>query len=126
MNIWFCAYTSLSKGKKDNLRNSLFYYDSIKSFVFKGISLISHIGRTIFRIKFASAHDANFFAAFDFVSLGYRAFIPNSFVYSYGVKRGIPFWYTDDYIRENAISSVPIISVERFLITLKWVLPCSQ
>lgn len=105
--------TSKSKVDRESLRNSLFFYDSIKVFGFKGISLISHIGRTLFRVKFTSAHDANSFASFDFDSLGYRAFIPNSFVYSYGVITGIPFWYTD-YIMENVVSSVPIISVERF------------
>ncbi|KNC26111.1 hypothetical protein FF38_11006 [Lucilia cuprina] len=79
--------TSRSKAKKD--------------FNFKGISVISHIGRTLFRIKFDSAADANFFVSYDFVLLGYKAFIPRSFVYSYGVVRGIPFWYTDEYIKKR-------------------------
>lgn len=106
--------TSGLKGKKDNLRNSLFFFESIRGLRFKGILLISHIGKTLFRVKFESAKDANEFVSFDFSELGYRAFIPNTFIYSYGVIRGIPFWYTDDYMKENIISSVPIISVERF------------
>lgn len=96
----------------ESVRNNFFHHN-IKVFGFKGISFISHIGRTLFRVKFASAHDDNSFATFNFDSLGYRAFIPNSFVYSYGVITGILFWYTD-YIMENVVSSVLIISVEIF------------
>lgn len=108
----FFGFCGTSKMDRESVTNS-FFYDNIKVFGFKGISLISHIGRTLFRVKFASAHDANLFANFDFDSLGYRTFIPNSFVYSYGVITGIPFWYTD-YIMENVVSSVLIISVEIF------------
>lgn len=106
--------TSKATGKSDSLRNSLFFYESIRKFKFKGILLISHIGKTLFRIKFKTASDANNFVNFDLSSLGYRAFIPTSFVYSYGVIRGIPLGYSDEYIRENMLSSVPIVSVNRF------------
>ena len=73
----------------------MFFYEDIKRFKFRGIALISHFGRTLFRLKFNSAIDANNFVNFDLTSLGFRAFIPNSFLYSYGVIRGIPLSYSD-------------------------------
>lgn len=65
-------------------------------------------------MKFNSAIDANKFVSFYFSALGYRAFVPGSFVYSYGDIRGITLSYSDEYIMDNIVSSVPLISVNGF------------
>ncbi|XP_036332849.1 uncharacterized protein LOC118744165 [Rhagoletis pomonella] len=43
-----------------------------------------------------------------------RAFIPRSFIETYGVIRDIPLDITEDEIKSNAISEVKITSVQRF------------
>ena len=72
------------------------------------------IGKTLYRIKFDSATNANFFVNSNFNDLKIRPFIPFTYIYSYGVIRGIPPSFTDEAILNDIVSDVPVNSVHRF------------
>ncbi|GBP00376.1 hypothetical protein EVAR_70867_1 [Eumeta japonica] len=112
----FSVLVDSSKGSSENekILNSLFLYRKIRNFKVSGIRLITPIGRTLYRIKFDSASSANAFVCKDFSQVGLKPFIPDTFIYSYGVIHGIPLDLTEDYIRESATSEIDIVSVKRF------------
>lgn len=113
----FLVLVDSSRADPENqkVRNSLFLYQKIKGLKINGILLIKEIGRTLYRIKFDSASNANNFATMNLESLGLRPFIPESFVYSFGVIRNIPKELDDEYIRLNIVSDIPVISAKRFV-----------
>lgn len=112
----FLVLVDSSKGNPEDekIRNSLFLYRKIRNFKVSGIRLITPIGRTLYRIKFDSASSANAFVCKDFSQVGLKPFIPDTFIYSFGVIHGIPLDLSEDYIRESATSEIEIASVKRF------------
>ena len=96
------------------VRHGLFLYEKLKIFNFKGFLTIEMIGKTLYRIKFDSATNANFFVNSNFNDLKIKPFIPFTYIYSYGVIRGIPASFTDEAILNDIVSDVPANSVHRF------------
>ena len=95
-------------------RNGLPLYEKLKKFSFQGFLSIKMIGKTLFRIKFDNISNANTFVKHDFKELKIRAFIPNTYLYSYGVIRGIPTSLSENEIMEGISADVPIAFVQRF------------
>lgn len=104
--------------KVDNdkkMKNGLYLYEKIRDLKCYGIKNIKAVGYTLYKIFFDSIGAANSFVRNEKLSeRNLRAFIPKSFVESYGVIRDVPLYLSDDDILANIKSEIKVTYVRRF------------
>lgn len=93
--------TSARKAEGEKVFNQLYLHDifrmnNVKIAENRGVT--EQIGRTLFRLHFNTASDANKFASLDLSEYKLRQFIPDTFVYTFGVMHNVPLNWTDEYI----------------------------
>lgn len=98
-----------------SVKNGLFLWEKIHDIDIPGIKHIKAIGVTLYKIFFDTVDNANLcLANIELKSRNMRAFVPKSFLETFGVIRNIPLYLTDDEIKRNIVSPVEVASVYRF------------
>ncbi|XP_036347350.1 uncharacterized protein LOC118756710 [Rhagoletis pomonella] len=113
----FCVLVDTSKStmiENDKMRNGLFLWDKIKNFNILGIKKIKAIGRSLYKFFFENFEAANkCIDNPDLLKNNMRPFIPKSMVETTGVARQIPLNFTEQEIKNNIVSDIPITSITR-------------
>ncbi|XP_017480155.1 PREDICTED: uncharacterized protein LOC108369544 isoform X1 [Rhagoletis zephyria] len=113
----YCVLVDTSKSNTINnekMRNGIFLWDIIRHFNIEGIKNIKAIGRSLYKIFFENYEAANKCVSNpDLIKNQMRPFIPRSLVETTGVARQIPLNFTEEEIKENIISDIPVTAISR-------------
>lgn len=93
--------TSARKADGEKVFNQLYLHDIFRSKnvkIAENRGVTEQIGRTLFRMHFNTASDANHFVSLDLSEYKLRQFIPDTFVYTFGVMHNVPLHWTDEFI----------------------------
>lgn len=97
------------------VKNGLYLWEKIRNFNISGIKSIKAIGVTLYKVYFDCAERANAcLRNNELKNRNMRAFVPKSFMETYGVIRDVPLYLSDQYILDNIMSPCKVASVKRF------------
>lgn len=113
----FCVLVDTSKSTQidnEKMRNGLFLWEKIRGYEIEGIKNIKAIGRSLYKMYFENFEAANKCVDNqELIKNQLRPFIPKSLVETTGVARQIPLNFTDEEIRNNIRSDIPITAISR-------------